>query len=180
LGAFPNIDSDEEHGAALIYLALGSNLPNCRGHPPLWSCRAAVTRLAELPGLRLLAASRWYRSAPIPAGNQPDYINGVVALSGTAEPAWLMAELHRIEADWGRVRGETNAARVLDLDIVDMDGTVRAAPGPVLPHPRAHQRAFVLLPLREVAPAWVHPRLGTPIGALIDALPPQDITPLED
>jgi 2-amino-4-hydroxy-6-hydroxymethyldihydropteridine diphosphokinase len=75
------------------------------------------------------------------------------------------------------VRGEPNAARPLDLDIIDMGGQKRAAPDPVLPHPRAHERAFVLLPLRDVAPHWVHPVLGTPIDELIAHLPSQDIRP---
>ncbi len=94
-------------------------------------------------------------------------------------PAGLLSALQGIEAAAGRERGVPNAARVLDLDIVDMNGLVRNAPDPVLPHPRAHLRAFVLLPLRDVAPGWVHPVLGTPIDTLIAALPAQDIAPLQ-
>jgi 2-amino-4-hydroxy-6-hydroxymethyldihydropteridine diphosphokinase len=73
-----------------------------------------------------------------------------------------------------------NAARTLDLDIVAMDGLVREAPDPQLPHPRAHLRAFVLLPLRDVAPGWVHPVLGRRVEALLAALPPQDIRPVNE
>jgi len=85
-----------------------------------------------------------------------------------------------IEARAGRPsavdgRRSPNAARTLDLDIIDFDGVVRAAPDPILPHPRAHLRAFVLAPLAAVAPAWVHPVLGRTAGALLADLPPQQI-----
>jgi 2-amino-4-hydroxy-6-hydroxymethyldihydropteridine diphosphokinase len=94
------------------------------------------------------------------------------------DAAELLARLQMIEAGAGRVRGEPNAARTLDLDIIAMGDegqTVRSAPDPVLPHPRAHLRAFVLVPLREVAPDWQHPVFCAAVQALIDALPPQSI-----
>lgn len=127
----------------------------------------------------LKSRSRWYRSAPVPVSNQPDYINGVVrleALPGLAEPepARLLAQLQHIELAHGRERSVPNAARTLDLDIIAMGvngGLVRDAPDPVLPHPRARMRAFVLLPLQEVAPEWVEPRSRLGINALIEMLP---------
>jgi 2-amino-4-hydroxy-6-hydroxymethyldihydropteridine diphosphokinase len=88
------------------------------------------------------------------------------------------AGLQAIEARAGRVRGLPNAARTLDLDIIDLNGLVRDAPDPVLPHPRAHLRGFVLLPLADVAPAWVHPRLTVGVAALLAALPPYDVVRL--
>jgi 2-amino-4-hydroxy-6-hydroxymethyldihydropteridine diphosphokinase len=96
-------------------------------------------------------------------------------LDGTADPASLLASLLEIEARAGRRRGELNAARTLDLDLIDMDGLLRLAPDPVLPHPRAHERGFVLRPLRDVAPGWVHPTLHRGVDALIEALPPQRV-----
>ena len=83
-----------------------------------------------------------------------------------------------LEAAAGRVRSAPNAARVLDLDIVAMGDLVRDAPDPILPHPRAHERAFVLVPLAELAPGWVHPVLGKNVAALIAALPAQEIRAL--
>jgi 2-amino-4-hydroxy-6-hydroxymethyldihydropteridine diphosphokinase len=124
------------------------------------TCTWAVRRLEEVPGLRLEAASRWYRTAPVPASSQPDYVNGVVRMSGRVEPEALLGVLHEIEAEAGRVRGEPNAARVLDLDLLAVDGMVRAGPGLILPHPRLAERAFVLCPLCDVAPEWRHPVLG--------------------
>ena len=131
-----------------------------------------------LPYLRGATRSRWYSSAPIPAADQPRYINGIVRLEGEVTPEKLLADLHAIEAGAGRTRGKPNEARTLDLDIIDMGGLRRAAPDPILPHPRAHQRAYVLLPMRDVAPNWTHPILHLSIANLLAALPPQDIHPV--
>ncbi len=129
-------------------------------------------------GLVQACRSRWFSSAPLPASDQPRYINGVLRVEGEIAPDRLLAVLQTLERQAGRVRGVPDAARTLDLDIVDMNGLVRDAPDPVLPHPRTHLRAFVLLPLRDVAPDWVHPRTGQGIGALVAGLPKQDIHPL--
>ena len=160
-------------------IAIGANLPAGDGTPPLESCKAALAALDALPGLRVVAASRWWESAPIPPNPAaPRYVNGVALLEGTAEPAKLLAALQAIENAAGRTRPYPNAPRVLDLDIIDLDGLVRDAPDPVLPHPRAHLRGFVLYPLAEVASGWVHPRLKQPVAALIAGLPPQDLRPI--
>lgn len=162
----------------MILVAVGANLAGPLGESPLVACVAAMEALRSLPRLRVASVSRWYQTAPLPPSGQPPYVNGVVRLEGTADPAWLLARLHAIEALGGRVRGARNAARTLDLDLIDMDGRTREAPDPVLPHPRAHERAFVLVPLADVAPGWVHPRLGRSVTALIAALPPQAISRL--
>lgn len=92
------------------------------------------------------------------------------------EPESLLACLHEIEARFSRVRKVLNAPRTLDLDIIDYRGRVAdGMAGPVLPHPRAHLRAFVLLPLREIAPDWTHPLTGEGMERLIAALPPDDV-----
>ncbi|CAH2605016.1 2-amino-4-hydroxy-6-hydroxymethyldihydropteridinepyrophosphokinase [Rhodovastum atsumiense] len=162
----------------MILVAIGANLPDAAGHPALVTCRAAAEALRSLPGLRLVTISSWYRTAPVPPSGQPDYINGVAALEGTIAPATLLEWLQAIEARAGRVRSVPNAARTLDLDIIDLHGEVRPAPDPVLPHPRAHLRAFVLAPLREVAPDWVHPVLRRSVGDLLAGLGDQAISRL--
>jgi 2-amino-4-hydroxy-6-hydroxymethyldihydropteridine diphosphokinase len=157
---------------AMILLSIGSNLPTKDGASPLDTCQAAVKSLSELPGIRLIAVSRWYETAPVPPSAQPNYVNGVarftIASPAAITPEALLADLQRIEARFGRRRGEVNAARTLDLDLIDMDGLVRTAPDPILPHPRAHLRAFVLMPLLDVAPDWVHPANGRGVRALIE------------
>lgn len=155
----------------MILVAIGANLPAQNGAAPLATCRAAVEALRGLLGLRLHAMSRWYVTRPVPASDQPDYVNGMVALEGAADPAWLLAALHGIEARAGRARGAANAPRILDLDIIAMNALMRDAPDPILPHPRAHQRAFVLQPLIDVAPGWRHPRLGLRADEILRALP---------
>ena len=138
--------------------------------------------LDSLAGLRLVGLSRWFESAPVPHSGQPPYVNAVASLlvdpGETIDPAVLLAHLMSIEAACGRERSIPNAARTLDLDIIGIGGLVRDAPDPILPHPRAHLRAFVLAPLVDVAPDWVHPVLGQTAATLLAALPPQDIRPL--
>lgn len=170
-----------------VLISLGANLTAADGSAPLDTCRQAAAALDALPGLRLRGLSRWYRTAPMLAPGQnaaahPSYVNGVAHLVSrpgvTVDPAWLLAELMQLEAAAGRHRSTLNAPRPLDLDIIAMGDMVRDHPDPVLPHPRAHLRAFVLVPLAELAPGWLHPRLGQPVETLIAGLPEQAITPL--
>lgn len=160
--------------AALV--AIGANLPRPDGTPAIETCRWAVGELGRIPGMRVMAVSSWWASAPIPPDpRSPPYINGVARLEGEASPEALLAALHAIEESAGRSRPYVNAPRVLDLDLIDLGGRVLGGPGLVLPHPRAHLRAFVLRPLAEVAPGWLHPLLRRPVETLIDALEPQEI-----
>jgi 2-amino-4-hydroxy-6-hydroxymethyldihydropteridine diphosphokinase len=171
----------------MILVSIGANLPGPDGAPPLDTCRAAAAALDALPGLRLRGLSRWFTTAPVLAegdtGGQPDYVNGMALLlpapgGGVMDPAGLLCRLMELEAAAGRVRIGRNAPRVLDLDIIAIGDLVRTAPDPVLPHPRAHERGFVLVPLAEVAPGWVHPVLRRSVETLIAALPPQQVRPL--
>jgi 2-amino-4-hydroxy-6-hydroxymethyldihydropteridine diphosphokinase len=119
-----------------------------------------------------MALSNWWETpADPPDPRSPPYVNGVARLRGTAEPLALLRALQAIEDAAGRVRPYPNAPRTLDLDLIAVGGLLRPAPDPVLPHPRAHLRRFVLLPLAEVAPGWRHPREGS-VEALLERLPP--------
>lgn len=154
----------------MILVALGSNLPGPAGSPR-HMVEAALTTLPEV-GVTVVRRSPWYLSAPVPPSDQPWFVNGVAMVGFSGPPSDLMARLHAVEASLGRHRdGTANAARTLDLDLLDMNGLTRAA-DPTLPHPRLHQRAFVLRPLADVAPAWRHPVSGRPVAELLEALGP--------
>jgi len=155
----------------MILIGLGANLPSAAG-PPQATLEAALAALVEA-GVKVVARSRWYRTAPVPPSDQPWYVNGVVQVETSLAPGDLLRLLQGIERRFGRARGRRNAARSLDLDLLDYDGRIEDGPALVLPHPRLHQRAFVLLPLAEIAPRWRHPRLGQDIASLIAALPPE-------
>jgi 2-amino-4-hydroxy-6-hydroxymethyldihydropteridine diphosphokinase len=163
----------------MILISIGANLAGPGGMLPLDSCIAAAAAIGRFPALRYAALSSWYRSAAIPKSDQPDYCNGVLRMEGDVRPAELLTDLQAIEAQFGRVRGELNAARTLDLDIIDLNGAIRAVPAPILPHPRAHLRAFVLRPILDVAPGWRHPTLRQGVSYLLAALAPQAIEPWE-
>jgi 2-amino-4-hydroxy-6-hydroxymethyldihydropteridine diphosphokinase len=166
----------------IALIGVGANLPGPDGQSALQTCRRAVAMLDLLPGLRLSGLSRWYVSAPVPPSGQPPYVNAVASLAVDPgvilDPAVLLAHLMAVETACGRQRSVPNAARTLDLDIIAIGNLVRAEPDPILPHPRAHLRAFVLAPLIDVAPGWVHPILGQTAATLLTALPPQDVAPL--
>lgn len=140
-------------------MALGSNLPG-----PYTSREALLeAALAALPdvGLTVVARSTWWTSAawPDPAG--PEYLNGVAIVTTDLSPTDTLAALHRIEERFGRTRGEANAPRTLDLDLIAHGRTVLDG-DLVVPHPRAHDRLFVMGPLAELASAWVHPVSSEP------------------
>lgn len=165
----------------MIFLGLGANLPSSQGAPSA-TLAAAVRALGQNKHLRLQGESRRYATAPVPVSDQPWYVNAVVALETDLNPRDLLDFLHRLEDEFGRVRsGGRNESRVLDLDLLAYHDLVRPGPdAPILPHPRMHERAFVLRPLAELAPGWRHPASGRPIAELIAALDPAQMTrPLE-
>ena len=157
----------------MILIGLGANLPSTSG-PPRATCEAALGRM-EAEGLRILARSAWYESAPVPISDQPGFTNGVAHVASALPPVDLLRLLHKIEATFGRVRGRKNAARSLDLDLLAYGDLASTDPRSHLPHPRLHERAFVLWPLREIAPEWRHPVSGLTVQQLIDRLPPGEI-----
>jgi len=131
---------------SLAFVALGSNL-----QIPVAQVNLAFDALDKLPDTTLLQRSSLYKTPPVGYDNQPDFINAVALLETTLEPADLLAQLLAIETAQGRERPFPNAPRVLDLDLLLYDDLVMNTPTLTLPHPRLHERGFVLFPLAEIA-----------------------------
>lgn len=147
------------------YVAIGANLGDARR-----AVEAAIEALGRLPQGRLVARSSLYRTAPVDAGG-PDFVNAVVALETALAPLELLAQLQALELAAGRERPYRNAPRTLDLDLLSHGDTVLDTPVLTLPHPRMAQRAFVLVPLAEIAPERVSPdQLAAVAGQAIERL----------
>ena len=158
----------------MILIALGANLDHPRYGPPRETLEAALEALQQ-SGVAILGRSRWFRSAPTPPSEQHWFVNAVASAETSLSPADLLAKLHEIEAGFGRVRHRANEARVLDLDLLAYHDR-ESAPGesPILPHPRLAERAFVVLPLAEVAPDWRHPVSGLSAAEMANRLDPAE------
>lgn len=152
-----------------IYVALGANLEHPRYGAPAATLTAALAEL-DRRGVAKKRLSPWYRTAPIPASDQPWFVNAVVEVATDLGPEALLDQLHAVEQAFGRVRAEPNAARAIDLDLLDYHGKICSGKV-VLPHPRMTGRAFVLRPLADLAPDWRHPLSGASIDTLLAALP---------
>ena len=176
-----------------VLIALGGNLRSDAG-PPERTLRAALSRLADA-GARDPRVSPFYATPCFPPGAGPDYVNAAAALTLPGDPWEVLDLLHRVEADFGRARDRRWGRRTLDLDLLavgdavlpdaqaharwrdlPLDAQMRETPDRlILPHPRIQDRAFVLVPLAEVAPNWVHPLLKQSVRQMRDALDPADV-----
>ena len=137
------------------FIALGANLGD-----PVATVKAAILALHQLPQTEFVAASSLYRTAPVGLKHQPDFINAVVELVTVVPAPTLLDALFEIEARFGRQRSVKNAPRTLDLDLLLHGDEISSDPQLTLPHPRLHERAFVLAPLAEIAPRLIIPGHG--------------------
>ena len=152
---------------------MGANLPS-GNLSPAETLDAAVEAI-EAAGMRVFKRSGFWSSPAWPDPADPPYVNAVIEVASALGASDILARLHAIEAEFGRERSIRNAPRPLDLDLVDCRGEISRDPGPVLPHPRMDSRAFVLCPLAQIAPHWVHPQSGRTVAELITALPQEDL-----
>lgn len=175
--------------SSTILIALGANLHSSAGTPAQTLVKAL--ELLGAAGLRLLALSRFYRSPAFPAGSGPDYVNACAALTSPLAPEAVLEQLHGAEAALGRSRNRRWEARGIDLDLLAQGCAIRPDPATeahwralplaeqmrsaperlILPHPRLGERAFVLIPLAEIAPRWRHPATGESVSGMVARLP---------
>lgn len=168
---------------------MGGNLPSRAGSPQ----QTLVAAVAELSkrGLQVQSVSRFFQTPCFPAGEGPDYVNAVIQVSGDRSPDDLLSILHNVEADFARVRDQRWGMRTLDLDLIAIGDQVlpdpdtyrqwqglvleeqqnRAPDQLIVPHPRLQDRGFVLVPLCDIAPDWIHPVLGLSAVEMLAALP---------
>jgi len=140
----------------LIYIGIGSNLNGKNNETPLQNCKKALVELKK--EVNICKISSWYKSEPIPVSNQPWFINGVIEISTNKSSLDLLEFILSIEEVSGRVREKKNEARILDLDIIDYKKKILYIKNKlIIPHPRMHERSFVLQPLSELNPKWMHP-----------------------
>ncbi len=165
----------------MILIGLGSNLSSDVGFP------AQVLNAAKLAlikaGVQVLQSSRLWKSAPVPFDpTQPWFCNAVMAVETTLSPQELLKVMLEIETDFGRVRGKKNASRVLDLDLIAYhDEVIEEGDTLIVPHPRMHERLFVLKPLADVSKVWIHPISGHALVEMIKNVPEgQEIRPMEE
>ena len=141
----------------MILIGIGSNLSSEFGDPRE-TCEAALCAMNET-GIAVRMVSRWYRTQPQPVSDQPWFVNGVASVTTSLAAGSLLGRLHAIEEAFGRVRSVANAARPLDLDLLAYGDEIHDG-ALTVPHPRLQERAFVLFPLADLAPGWLHPILG--------------------
>jgi len=150
---------------ATAFVALGSNLGDRAGH-----IRAGLRGLAALPGTRFVVASGLIETDPVGSAPQGRYLNAAAQIRTRLSPADLLEQLLGIERGRGRIRGRRWGPRTLDLDLLVYDALVIDAPGLVLPHPRLHERAFVLEPLAQIAPDLIVPGIEQSVRNLLDGV----------
>ena len=151
---------------AVVFVALGSNLGDRESF-----LDQALNRLRNLPQTKIVRSSRWYETEPVGGPPQGMFLNGVVELETSLSPMDLFHQMKKIEMDCGRPsEHQSSEPRVIDLDLLFYDDRIIKTPELTVPHPRLHEREFVLLPLTEIAPTWVHPQIKKSAQELLSDL----------
>jgi 2-amino-4-hydroxy-6-hydroxymethyldihydropteridine diphosphokinase len=160
----------------MIYVSLGANVASRVG-PPAKTLRAAIDAMAA-QGLRIVAVSPFYETTAWPNSEDPPFVNAMVKVETRKGPLELLLALLAIERQFGRVRKTRWEPRCLDLDLIDYGGLVLDTDELSLPHPRLHERGFVLRPLKDLCPAWRHPDTGEGVAQLLEIAGDEGVRPL--
>ncbi|MCR9212445.1 MAG: 2-amino-4-hydroxy-6-hydroxymethyldihydropteridine diphosphokinase [Proteobacteria bacterium] len=157
----------------MILIGLGANLLHPVYGEPVSTLKAAIEEIGGFCTVE--KCSSWYQSAPVPMSDQPWFVNAVIAVSSDLSLEDFLQKLHGVERSFGRIRKQKWEARVLDLDLLAYNDLVTKNEsqdvGPVVPHPRLSERAFVVAPLAEILPDWRHSKTGEPASELLKKLP---------
>ena len=157
-----------------IIIGVGGNINSDDGSHPIETCNKAIS-LFQNYSIKVLKQSKWYNSEPIPKSNQPIFFNCVVIATTILSEYYVLKVLHKIESEFGRRRNEINEPRSIDLDLIDYSNKVLNNKNLTLPHPRAHLRKFVMGPLAEIKPDWIHPILKVNVLDILKKLDKQKV-----
>ena len=141
-----------------IIIGIGGNINSNDGSHPVLVANKAINLLKNY-SIEVTEQSCWYETEPIPKSDQPNFFNCVVFANTILNELDVLKSLHQIEKEFGRIRRKVNEARVIDLDLIDYSSKILKNDEIIIPHPRAHTRRFVMEPLAELNPKWVHPIL---------------------
>ena len=157
-----------------IIIGVGGNINSDDGSHPIETCNKAIS-LFQNYSIKVQKQSKWYNSEPIPKSDQPIFFNCVVLATTILNEYYVLKFLHKIESEFGRRRNEINEPRSIDLDLIDYSNKVLNNKNLTLPHPRAHLRKFVMGPLAEIKPDWIHPILKVNVLDILKKLDKQKV-----
>ena len=159
-------------------IAVGSNINSPEGFNPIENCKKAINELSKF-NIKIIHKSSWYLSEPIPKSSKPKYYNSVILCNSNHNVNKVLKITRIVERKFGRVRVFKNMPRCIDLDIISFNGNVKNSLLLTIPHPRMHLRKFVLLPLCEIDPHWLHPLLKKNVKFFLDKVKCQKIKKLK-
>ena len=157
-----------------IIIGVGGNIKSNDGAHPLHVAKKAINHLNTY-SIEVTGQSSWYVSEPIPKSDQPNFFNCIVFANTILNELDVLKSLHQIEQEFGRIRKKVNEARVIDLDLIDYSNKILTNDKIIIPHPRAHTRRFVMEPLAELNPNWIHPILKTSVYKILKKMKNQKI-----
>ena len=157
-----------------IIIGIGGNLHSSNGLHPIEIGKKAIKAMKSM-SINVEKQSNWYRSDPIPKSDQPKFFNSIIVAKTNLNELDVLTSLHKIEDNLGRLRKNTNEARVIDLDLIDYSSKILESENIKIPHPRAHLRRFVMEPLFEVEKNWIHPLLKLSVTEILNQLDKQEI-----